>query len=412
MITLREITQDLFYEKTRTILTIIAIAWGTFSIAITLAVGEGLRLNFARTLANAGDRLLMVYPGVTSKNYRGIGVNEPLKLTKKDFKSIVALPNINGATIQYNFETKLRYRGHETREAFRAVSPAYAVTHYIKVGVRQRFISTLDGQNRSSVIVIGANVAKELFPNEDMIGKTVYIDNHPFKVVGIMQPKPQLTGSDIPDEWLNFIPFTTYELLHGPESVDLIAVAYKDFKALPQIKANIQKVVAFNHNVDPTDVSIVNFSDIAEQQEEINNFFINMQIFLGVVGGLALLLAGVGIANVMYAAVRRSTHQIGIRMALGATTKNILSHYIFGSLIATIVGGIIGIIMATVLVYVVSLIPLTGELIQFTGKPKPVLSFLVLIIVVIVLGIVGFLAGLFPALKATKIDPAEALIYE
>jgi len=412
MITLREVIQELFYEKIRAILTIIAIAWGTFSIAIMLAVGEGLRLNFGHTMANAGDRLLAIYPGVTSKTYRGMSANEPLKLTKKDLKAIAALPNVAGVSVQYDFRTKLRYRGGKSYRNFRAVTPEYAAIHNIKVGSKQRFISFLDMQKRGSVVVIGAKTADELFPEENPVGNTVYIDNHPFVIIGIMQKKPQMSGMDMPDEWLNWIPASTYELLNNPQQIDLIAVSYKDFKVLLQTKANIQKIVALNHGADPSDASLVNFSDIAEEQEKTNNFFINMQIFLGIIGGLTLLLAGIGIANVMYAAVRRATQQIGIQMALGATKRHILFRYISESLMATVVGGAIGIVMAVVFVYLVRLIPMPGFLIKIMGKPEPVLSFLVLAIVVVVLGIMGFLAGLFPALKAAKIDPAEALIYE
>lgn len=413
MINFSEIIQEIFCEKTRAILTIIAISWGTFSIAVILAVGEGLRLNFSHTMANAGNKLLAISPGVTSKNYRGMKANESIKFNNRDLVAIAALPNVVGVTSQYNFRTRLYYGKHNMKLDIRAVTPEYATVHNIKVGPKQRFLSLLDMQNRSAVIVMGAKVAEKLFEQgDDPIGKTVLIDNRPFMVIGIMQKKPQMASMDRPDERLSWIPASTYALLNNPDKIDLFAASYDDFKLLDQTKANIQKVIAFNHGADPKDSALVNFSDIAEEQAKVNRFFIGMQVFLGIIGGLTLLLAGIGIANVMYAAVKRSTRLIGIQMAFGATAKYIIFRYLVESLVATTVGGIIGIIMAVVFVYGVRLIPITGKLIEIIGKPEPVISFLVLAIVIVVLGITGLVAGLLPAFKAAKIDPAEALIYE
>lgn len=411
---IREIVQDLFYEKTRIALTILAIAWGTFAIAIMLAIGEGLRLNFARTMANTGEKLLTITSGVTSKNYRGMSSNEQLKLTKHDMDAIAILPNVTGVTPQYKFNPQLRYHDRNIYYAdFYAVTPEYASIHRVQVGPTQRFISAFDLKQRSCVVVVGARTADKLFaPEQNPVGDTIYIDNRPFTIIGVMQKKPQMHFAERPDDELNWIPASTYELLNNPQQIDVIEVSYRDLKLLPQTKTTIQKVIALNHGTDPDDPGIVKFFSLEKEQKETNKFFIGMQIFLGIVGSLTLLIAGVGIANVMYASVARATRQIGLQMALGATTKHILLHYISESLVATVIGGIIGIIITMLAVYLIRLIPMQGMLIEQIGKPKPILSFLVFVIVIVVLGIVGFVAGLFPALKATKVDPVEALAYE
>jgi len=413
MLTLREIIQELFYEKTRAVLTILAIAWGAFSITIMLAIGEGLRLNFFNVMANAGDKLLSITPGMTTKNYRGVHAGEAIRFSKRDALAVSELPNIGAVSIRYRFTTNLRYRDKEIFSSLQAVTPEYAAIHNMHVGSRQRFISFLDMQNRSSVIVSGEKAASRMFPNEDPVGNTIYISNHPFLVIGVMQKKPQMSSVDIPDSWSNWIPASTYELLNNPKNIDAIDVVYKDYDKIEQTKNSIQKVIAMIHGADPGDIGVMNFRDIAKEQKEVNNFFIRLQMFFGFVGGLTLFLAGVGIANVMYASVKRQTCQIGVRMALGATTWHIVYRYIIESFVATLIGGAIGMFITLIFVYLVRLIPMESFMLEeYFGKPRPVLSLLVIAIVIGVLGVTGFLAGLFPAIKAAKIDPAEALVYE
>ena len=137
-----------------------------------------------------------------------------------------------------------------------------------------------------------------------------------------------------------------------------------------------------------------------------------MELFLGIVGGLTLIIAGIGIANVMFASVKKATRDIGIRMAVGARTDQILIHYIFEALFATLIGGTLGFVIAWSVVKGIGLIPISSDILIQMGKPKPVLSLTVIIVVMITLGLVGFLAGFFPARKASLINPAEALRHD
>jgi putative ABC transport system permease protein len=133
---------------------------------------------------------------------------------------------------------------------------------------------------------------------------------------------------------------------------------------------------------------------------------------LGLIGTLTLIVAGVGIANVMFISVKRATREIGIRMALGATSYKIMAYYGLEALITTAIGGIIGLLMAKGVVVIINKIPMKAELLQYFGSPRPVLSWTVMIVVIAILGAIGFLAGFFPARKAALINPAEALRYE
>ncbi len=413
LLSLRQIVKELFTEKTRIVLTILAIAWGTFAISSMLAIGEGLRVTFAEAVAHSGHNLLTVTGGRTSKYYRGMHSNTPISLRKRDFRIIARLPNVSAVSRQYDTNKPFKYKNKVIAHDFRGVDTNYNKMHEIQIKLPGRFIKQQDIDQHAAVVVLGTKTAEDFFSADDNpVGKTIYMNNQPFLVIGVMKKKTQIAATQAPDERSNWIPATTYELLENPLFINSISIAYKNKKMLKQTKQNIQKIVALSHGVDPDDSSIVSFSDLEAQQEKINNFFMGMQIFLGIVGVLTLLVAGVGIANVMYASVSRSLRDIGIRMAVGARTYQILWHYIAEALSATVIGGVLGILMSALFVYGIKIIPMHGRLIDVIGKPHPILSLPVIAVVIVVLGITGFLAGLFPAIKATKVDPAETLSYE
>jgi putative ABC transport system permease protein len=411
---LRRMFTELFAQKTRIILTILAIAWGTFSIASMLAIGEGLRLNFAQAVANAGHNLLTVDGGVTSKSYKGMAANRVIKLNQQDLAAIThSSYNIASISPEYNFTKTARHGSHENNIQIQAVNAKFNKIHEIAVKRGGRFISPLDLKQFRPVIVLGTKALESLFPSDpNPVGRYIHIANKPFLVIGVMRKKSQLIATQMPDEYLNWVPVSTYSLYYNPQTIDSISITYKDVKRLKVLEKQIRKVVALNHGADPSDEDIVDFGDLAKRQQSVNTFFFGMEIFLGIVGALTLFIAGVGIANVMFASVKRATHEIGIRMAIGARTYHILSHYILEAMMATVIGGILGLLMTLLLIKVINIIPMQGKVIDAIGRPHPVLSLSVLAVVILVLGLIGFLAGFFPALKAASIEPSEALRYE
>jgi len=408
-----QILKELFTEKVRMILTILAVAWGTFAITSMLAIGQGLRINFVQAVANSGKNLLTVEAGTTSKAYQGLAANTAIHLTKQDLKNIQrAVKNVIAITPVYNAGNTIQYQDKTAHTSILAVEPNYSAIHEIHTQPGGRFISPFDILHESTVIVLGLQTAKELFPNENPIGKRILISNQPFRIIGVMQSKPQMAAHQAADRFDNWIPASTYETFANPSSINSFSMTYKNKTLLDKTKQAIRNIIAMHYRLDPNDKNILTFSDLAERQEKINSFFLGMQVFLGIVGALTLLVAGVGIANVMFASVRQATHTIGIRMAVGAKTYQILVYYLLEALLATAIGGLIGFLMSWLLIYGIKHIPMHGKLIEAIGKPIPILSFSVVLTVIIVLGIIGILAGFFPALKASKIDPAEALRYE
>lgn len=413
MLFLQQIRKELFREKTRVILTILAIAWGTFAIAIMLAIGTGLRTTFTETFAAAGHNLLTIKGGRTTKLYHGQHVGVKIYLTPDDFTAISRLPNIAAISPQYSVSDSLYYKTQTANQAVLAVAENYAQIHSINIKAGGRFISPLDVQKSNFVIVLGEEAAKNLFPhNKNPVGKTVQVNNHPFLIIGVMQHKPEIVATPTSDAFNNWIPVTTGKLLINSQIMDGIDLTYKDPHLLPELEQQILQAVALQHHFDPSDDNLVHFTEFAKRQQQTSAFLLGLQIFLGIVGALTLLVAGVGIANVMYASVNRGTREIGLRMALGAKTYQILWHYLAEALLATAIGGVLGLGVAALVVHGLQKLPLSPKLISVIGHPRPVLSIAVIAIVIIILGIIGFLAALFPALKATQVDPTEALAYE
>jgi putative ABC transport system permease protein len=307
---------------------------------------------------------------------------------------------------------KLQYGNQSSYTNVLAVNSPYAEMNKMNINATGRFISPLDIVNNRKVIVLGADIKFKSLENP--VGEKVYINGQPFLVIGQLAQKAQLGGRRQNDAVRAFIPYSTYKLLMNPQKIDSFIIELKKDQDETWIENKIQTIVALMHHADPTDTKIVTVRNFSKRQAQVNDFFFGMQIFLGIVGALTLMVAGVGIANVMYASVSRATHEIGIRMAIGAQTYQILTHYIGEALLATIIGGAIGLIMALFLVLGINNLPLELPewLAKIISRPEAILSWNVVVAVISVLGITGLLAGLFPALKASRVDPSEALRYE
>jgi len=414
MISINHIYKEMLTQRTRVLLIIIAVAWGTASITGMLAVGEGLRVTFGKAMAGVGKGIVVVNSGQTSTSFQGIGKDISLNINKQDLENFKEVVKHAKAIIGvYSFSANFAYKGKQTYASPRAVTPNYSNIRNIKTQAGGRFINNLDMQDHQRVIVLGNEIAKNLFkPGENPIGKTILLGSWPFKVIGVMQKKLQLFNYETPDAYQAWIPASTYETLTNAQHYSQLIVLPTAAEYIPQIEKTMRTVFANNHHLDPNDKQILHFGDVADIQKKTNSLFFGMQIFLGLIGSITLIVAGVGIANVMFISVNRATREIGIRMALGARSYHILLHYVIEALITTLIGGIVGIILTQGIIFAIKKIPMHSPMLNYMGNPQPVLSMGVLIAVVISLGIIGLLAGFFPAHKAAHIEPAIALRHD
>lgn len=409
-------TQELWTNKTRLLLTIIAIAWGTFTISTLLALGQGLRVNLIKRIRISGGSLFYVYGGQTSSNYGGRGqVN--IQLTPQDLQAIQAgLPNIQRAIGVYNFwrpDDDIKVGTHRPGgHVITGVPPAYARLHYLQLTPGSRFINRLDQLQLRRVVVLGDTVAANLFPHlKNPIGKSVSIFNLPFTVIGIVSPKQPKTGiGEVQMAMQVLLPDVTLRAITNQSFYGNLIIQIDPHYNSSRMLNNIQKIIATNHHVDPQDPGIVYSFDGHKLMRKMFDVLLGLQVFLGLVGGLTLIVAGVGVANVVYASVARAIPSIGMRMAIGATSRDIIAHYLYQALAVTAWGGSIGILASLAVCGIIRAMHIQGA--GGTGPIIPMFSWSVCIILLSVLGSIGFLSGYFPARKASQVDPVVALRHD
>jgi len=414
MIPFKHVFKELFSERTRILLTILAVAWGTASITIMLALGEGLRLTFGRAMNGMGNGILVVNRGQTSRAYGGLPEGHKIRLTEDDLRAVrTAVPEIAEISGEYASGKSMRTASKWRSGRVVGVEPAFGSIRNVAPSPGGRFINQRDIERRRRVVMLGTQAVKELYEKgEDPVGTCVEIDGRPFLVVGVMQKKFQSSCYGGPDYGHVWIPGTTYKAMFGARDYRNWVVKPHRPEQMETIKTRIREILAANHGCDPTDKDIVRYWDALKMQETSNAVFYGFQTFLGIIGALTLIVAGVGIANVMYVSVSGATRDIGIRMAVGAKGYQVLTQYVLEALAATAIGGLVGLAISQGVVSLVGLIPMSGDFFEFVGKPVPILSGVVAAVVIGILGLIGFLAGLFPARRAAQVDPAEALRYE
>ncbi len=407
--------KEMLSQKSRLFLTLFAVAWGTASIAGMLAVGEGLRTTFGHAMANAGPGLLYISPGKSSVGYQGIPANTPTYITPDDLQvARQSVPHIKTIIGEYEFSgMKLTQQNHKAMYySGRAVTPSYSQLRAINTITPGRFIDATDMQQRRRVMVLGQQVAKWLFPHGNALGKMVSLDHWPFEVIGVAAKKIQMSSFGPSDDYQVYIPQTTYTSLSQDRHMTDWLILAKQPNDNPTIEKDLRHLIALRHGFNPNDPGIVSSTNMYEYQQQTNRVFTGMQIFLGIVGSITLLVAGLGIANVMFVSVRRATRLIGVQMAMGARGIHILMHYLLQSLMVTLTGGVIGIAGASIIIWIINRIPIHSDVFEMIGKPHPILSWGVLLSTIVVLTLIGLIAGYLPARKAASINPVEALVYE
>jgi putative ABC transport system permease protein len=411
-ILLAEFIGDLKAQKMRSLLTIFATMWGTIAIVLLLAFGEGLRRSVSSGLLNAGEKIFMVWGGSTTKPWEGLPRGRRVRLSEDDLgllqKSIEEISLVSPSYGQWG--TALSYGDVKTTTYMEGVYPAFSELRKMFPQSGGRFINERDLDERRRTIFLGDSIAFRLFGSEDPVGKTMDVDGVPFTVVGVMQAKFQDSSNNGPDEDRAIIPASTFSSIYGNRYVNHLLIQPRTMERAAETKQRIYEVLGARFQFDPTDERAIPMWDFFESEKETAMIGYGIQIFLGLVGLFTLLVAGVGVANIMYVVVRERTREIGVKLAVGAKKKHIRIQFVFESLAISLTGGLLGLFLSSSLVFLIDMLPVENPAMQYIANPK--LSWPISIACVSILVMIGLTAGYLPARRAAAVDPVDSLRYE
>ena len=391
----------LLANKLRSLLTMLGIIIGVGAVIAMVSIGMGVRTSVADSFASLGSNMLIIMPGST--NHGGVrgaaGSRKSLKYDDaKAIESKIKGIDYVSPTVSSSYQVVNGNLNWNT--SVEGVTPELMQIRALKVE-NGSFISASDMNKRSRVAVIGPTVAANLFGAENPVGQNIRINNQPFKVIGITASKGQSIGQDQDD--VIYIPLTTaQERMLAITHIHSVNIQVSSPEKMDQVQAEIENLLRQRHHIRAgmeDDFTVRNMTSLMESFTENTNM---ITLLLGSIASISLLVGGIGIMNIMMVSVTERTREIGIRKALGATSSNVLMQFMIESMVIGIVGGVIGI---------ASGILLSKAIGAFGGLTTTVDILPVLVSFSFAVGI-GLFFGIYPARKAARLDPIDALRYE
>jgi len=400
--TLREIGDSLFRNKRRTILTGFGIFWGLFMLLFLVGGGNGLKHMLSENFEGFASNTMVLVSSNTSKPYKGMKEGRSWQLTRRDVERLKSLmPELDVvAPIVSNWGQAAYYKGNTTNPGVKGISGDYCKIEQplIKYG---RTISDADVEQERKVCVIGKRVYNDLFPEGgDPCGEFIQVGSVFLQVIGVDFSSGNLSINGSADNSV-MLPFSVAaQLYKRGQNVDLICMTGKNGIKMKPLEARVRSIMAREHLFDPTDDQALMVLNTEQLFSIVDNLFRGVNFLIWLVGIGTLLAGAVGVSNIMMVTVRERTVEIGIRRAIGAVPRDILSQIIWESVTLTLAAGSAGIVFSVLILNVVEMI---------SGKPVFQIHFWTAILAALLLSVLGVLAGLAPAMRAMKVKPVDAM---
>jgi putative ABC transport system permease protein len=391
-------------NKMRAALTMLGIIIGVAAVIAMVSIGQGASASVQAQIESIGTNLLFVSAGAQNVGgvRSGTGDSGTNTLTVEDLDAIKReVPSVSMVTPAINARSQLVAGNMNWNTSVQGVSEQYPDVRKWSVQSGS-FFTDADVRTAARVIVIGQTIADNLFPGMDPVGQDLRVSNLPFRVVGVMVRKGQDQGGRDQDD-IAFAPYTTVQKkVLGNTRVQIAYVSAISEDATYTAQSQIGDLLRQRHKLtasEPDDFTVRNMTDVAEAANETSK---TMTILLACIAGVSLLVGGIGIMNIMLVSVTERTREIGIRMAIGARSSAVRSQFLIESIVLSLTGGTVGIVLGVVLSLVIP---------AMLGWPTLV-SMMAIVGSVLFSVAVGIFFGYYPARKAASLDPIEALRYE
>jgi len=408
---LRESWTAMKYNRRRTALTMLGMAWGIATVVLLLAYGNGFGQAISNIFASFGTKTMILVPGRTSMQAGGEKAGAKLRFTMEDVELLTTnLPQITRITPEVFKDGTIQY---DTRTFNFGVVGDYPNVASIRVLelAQGRFYNYEDQMQRARVVVIGSEAREKLFSGRNALGERIRIDGLSFEVIGVLQPKMQEGDNDI--NRVIYIPFTSMGDLTDTHYLGTIWLSYEvnDYQGLEHA---VRGVMALQHKFDASDRRALLVFSLMEQVHQFQVIIMGLKVLLAFIGTLTLGIGGVGLMNIMLVSVTQRTREIGVEKALGSRRRDIFLQFLAEALTISFFGGVLGVVLAYVVANSVGRLTLYSAMAKHAeaGDIRLLIDPMTLLIATLILAAVALVSGMLPAIRASRLDPIEALRYE
>ncbi len=411
-----EAAQALRFNRMRSVLTTVSLGWGVACFVILYSYGDGFELALSTAFRAVGQDLILMFGGQTSTQAGGERSGRRIRLELSDVDAIrEGVPLLAAISPEAMLGRATVVRGYRTQTVtIRGVAESYGRIRNMTM-TSGRWIRAEDQIQKQRVAVIGAKAAEKLFGEIPPDGEEVVINGLRFSIIGTLRSKTQISNYNTPDNECLFIPFESMSFLRTVKYLDVIVWSPINPMFRKDALRQVREVLARTHNFSTNDERAVRMIVFNEFMRVIDTMCLALKVLLGFVGTLTLAVGAVGLTNIMLVAVSQRTREIGVLKALGATRRAILAQFLLEAMAIVTLGGVLGVLTGYAATALIGSLPLLGPLFKDTtgqGDIHLQISKFAVLTSTLMLETVGLVAGLLPAIKASRLDPIEALRYE